>query len=187
MASDTPRPTTVTDDRLRGRRVGNLVAWRGIPYAAPPVGDTAAARAHSRSRHGPESETRPSSATPPVQHKKGLRCAREVPAEQRGLSDTQRARSRERRFRPASGDGVHPRWRVHHRDLGHRPLPGRSLVERGDIVYVSINYRLGALGYLDFTQFSTPERTFDSNLGLRDQVAALRMGAAQYRRIRWRS
>lgn len=50
---------------------------------------------------------------------------------------------------------------------------GVSLVERGDIVYVSINYRLGALGYLDFTPFSTAERAFDSNLGLRDQVAAL--------------
>ncbi|MET0736526.1 MAG: carboxylesterase family protein, partial [Microbacterium sp.] len=34
--------------------------------------------------------------------------------------------------------------------------------------------RLGALGYLDFSQFSTLRRPFDSNLGLRDQIAALR-------------
>ena len=51
---------------------------------------------------------------------------------------------------------------------------GDTLVRRGDIVYVSLNYRLGALGYLDFSEYSTPERTFDSNLGLRDQLAALR-------------
>lgn len=50
---------------------------------------------------------------------------------------------------------------------------GRSLVTRGNIVYVSINYRLGALGFLDFTEFSTPRHHFDANLGLRDQVAAL--------------
>ena len=53
------------------------------------------------------------------------------------------------------------------------PRNGEALVRDGGIVYVSINYRLSALGYLDFTRFSTPERPFDSNLGLRDQVAAL--------------
>ncbi|WP_207456353.1 carboxylesterase/lipase family protein [Herbiconiux sp. SYSU D00978] len=49
---------------------------------------------------------------------------------------------------------------------------GRRLAERG-VVYVSLNYRLGALGYLDFTRYSTAEHPFESNLGLRDQVAAL--------------
>ena len=44
----------------------------------------------------------------------------------------------------------------------------------GRVVYVSFNYRLGPLGYLDFTRYSTPEREFASNLGLRDQVALLR-------------
>lgn len=50
---------------------------------------------------------------------------------------------------------------------------GDSLVERGDVLVVTVTYRLGALGYLDFSQFSTPARTFESNLGLRDQIAAL--------------
>ena len=53
------------------------------------------------------------------------------------------------------------------------PTQGEGLVRRGGIVYVSLNYRLGALGYLDFSRYSTPERPFESNLGLRDQVAAL--------------
>ncbi len=51
---------------------------------------------------------------------------------------------------------------------------GHRLARTGDVVYVSVNYRLGALGYLDFSSFSTPERPFDTNLGLRDQLAALR-------------
>ncbi|CAM4025920.1 carboxylesterase/lipase family protein [Smaragdicoccus niigatensis] len=45
---------------------------------------------------------------------------------------------------------------------------GERLARKGDIVYVSINYRLGALGYLDLSLFGFP-----TNLGIRDQVAAL--------------
>jgi para-nitrobenzyl esterase len=50
---------------------------------------------------------------------------------------------------------------------------GARLAVRGDVVVVSLNYRLGAFGYVDFGEFGTPERPFDTNLGLRDQVAAL--------------
>lgn len=60
------------------------------------------------------------------------------------------------------------------RGTGSAPAyAGDSLVEGGDVVLVTVNYRLGALGFLDFTQFSSPQRTFESNLGLRDMVAAL--------------
>jgi para-nitrobenzyl esterase len=53
------------------------------------------------------------------------------------------------------------------------PRNGEALVREGGVVYVSVNYRLGALGYLDLTRYSTPERPIEANLGLRDQVAAL--------------
>jgi para-nitrobenzyl esterase len=49
----------------------------------------------------------------------------------------------------------------------------RTIVRSGRTVYVAVNYRLGALGYLHFARFSTRTRRFESNLGLRDQVAAL--------------
>jgi para-nitrobenzyl esterase len=49
----------------------------------------------------------------------------------------------------------------------------KPLVERGNVVVVTINYRLNGFGYIDLSDYSTPERQFDSNLGLRDQVAAL--------------
>jgi para-nitrobenzyl esterase len=50
---------------------------------------------------------------------------------------------------------------------------GKAFLRTDQVIYISFNYRLGALGYLDFTRYSTPARTFDSNLGLRDQVMAL--------------
>ncbi|MCK1992781.1 carboxylesterase/lipase family protein [Peribacillus muralis] len=48
---------------------------------------------------------------------------------------------------------------------------GHVMAKNGDVVVVSINYRSGALGFLDFTE---EDDQFETNLGLRDQVASLR-------------
>lgn len=50
---------------------------------------------------------------------------------------------------------------------------GESLVRRDDIVYVNFNYRLGLVGWLQLDQYSTKNRPIETNLGLRDQQAAL--------------
>lgn len=46
---------------------------------------------------------------------------------------------------------------------------GRALVERGDVVLVTINYRLGVLGYLDLPELDGAT----ANAGQLDQIAAL--------------
>jgi para-nitrobenzyl esterase len=59
--------------------------------------------------------------------------------------------------------------------LGSSATPlydGAALARRG-CVYVSVNYRLGALGCLDLSSLTTSDTTFDSNLYLRDLVLAL--------------
>lgn len=59
--------------------------------------------------------------------------------------------------------------------LGSSATPiydGAALARRG-CVYVSANYRLGALGCLDLSSLSTPDHPIESNLFLRDLVLAL--------------
>ena len=59
--------------------------------------------------------------------------------------------------------------------LGSSATPlydGAALARRG-CVYVSVNYRLGALGCLDLSSLSTPDTPIESNLFLRDIVMAL--------------
>ena len=65
----------------------------------------------------------------------------------------------------ATGDGLHPRWRVHDRN-GRAPAFDGTAFAGDGIVLVTINYRLGAEGFLALSGGST-------NIGLRDQIAAL--------------
>ena len=50
---------------------------------------------------------------------------------------------------------------------------GTALTAGGDVVVVTVNYRVGAFGFLDLSSFSTPTRRFESNTGLHDVILAL--------------
>jgi para-nitrobenzyl esterase len=54
-----------------------------------------------------------------------------------------------------------------------RSYDGAKLAARGDMVVVTFNYRLGALGFVDLRAFAGNGFNPASNLGLRDQLAAL--------------
>ncbi|MCP4427564.1 MAG: carboxylesterase/lipase family protein, partial [Chloroflexi bacterium] len=51
---------------------------------------------------------------------------------------------------------------------------GTNIAERGDVVLVSIQYRLGALGWLYLDELGGKEFQYSKNNGLLDQVAALK-------------
>ena len=154
---------------VRGVAVDDdLRVWRGIPYAAPPVGD------------------RRFRAPTPPRPWTGVRDATTF-----GAAPPQRLP-----FRPAAqGDEDCLTVNVVAPCASGAPRPvlvwiyggaftngssalsiygGHELVRRGDAVFVSFNHRLGVLGFTDLTRYSTPGRPIESNLGLRDQVAALR-------------
>ncbi|UCD08665.1 MAG: carboxylesterase/lipase family protein [Dehalococcoidales bacterium] len=58
---------------------------------------------------------------------------------------------------------------------GSEPLTdGTKLASRGDVVVVSINYRLGLLGFLNLDEITGGRIPSSGNEGLLDQVAALR-------------
>ncbi|MEU8896263.1 carboxylesterase/lipase family protein [Nocardia sp. NPDC048505] len=161
------------DGIVRGRRGRRVLRWRALPYAAAPLGEW-------RFR-----------APQPVRPWTGARDATEF-----GFAAMQHragARIGPRQYQPTSEDSLtlnvtapvtpsatpRPVLVFIHGGgylMGTSALglySGARLALRGDAIVVSINYRLGAFGYIDFSEYSTPERPFDSNLGLRDQVAAL--------------
>lgn len=173
----------VTGGQIEGVVRRGLRMWRGIPYAAPPVGEL---RFRAPAPVVPWSGIRPAHDFGPVapQDRNGqfLGPSSNVPMSEDCLTLNVMAPL-------APPEHPHPG----HPHPGH-PLPvmvfihggaysvgssreirkqGEGFVRTGGVVFVTLNYRLGALGYLDFTSFSTPERAFESNLGLRDQVAAL--------------
>jgi para-nitrobenzyl esterase len=140
--------------------------WRGIPYAAPPVGER---RLRAPEPVEPWTGTRDATRFGPVapQDRKGpfSGAAAGTPQSEDCLTLNVIAPALPARALPvmvyihggAYGVGSPA-------DASFR---GVNFARRG-VIHVTLNYRLNALGYLDFSEFG-----FDNNLGLRDQVAAL--------------
>ena len=169
-----PRPIDVPDDpgvvqtesgALRGLVSSDHRLFAGIPYAAPPVGAL---------RWQPP-EPVPGWTGFRDATRAGPRCVQDVDNDvdkretERGLPDAEcvdaTAVGRTRPvmvwihgggFVNGSGDIYDARW----------------LAGRGDVVVVTINYRLGALGFLAHPALGPPGDV--GNYGLADQQAALR-------------
>ncbi len=156
----------------RGLTLRGVAMWRGLPYAAPPVGDL---RFRAPAPAEPWTGVRDATGFGPVapQSRSGnfVGAAKDAAMSEDCLTLNV--------LRPVTGERGLPVMVFIHGGAyavgssAEHPRNGETLVKEGGIVYVSMNYRLGVLGYLDFTRYSSPERPFESNLGLRDQVAAL--------------
>ncbi len=172
MATDAAPRARTTLGEVSGLFKDELLAFRGLPYAAPPVDDL-------RFR-----------APQPMPPWDGVRKAAEfgpVPPQAKSSIPLTGNRARKQsedclQLNVLTAD-VEPDSRpvvVYFHSgsyvpgsISVPPYDGDGLVRAGGVVYVSVNHRVGALGWLDLSEFSTPERKFEANLALRDQVAAL--------------
>src|SRR6478672_602580 len=161
------------DGPVRGVDDGVVTSWKGVRYAAPPVDDL-----RWRAPEPPKkwSEVADAGAFGPV-------CPQ--PVEPRIPIDLGAPQGDDcltlniwASSDIAGGDRKPVMVWIHGGAyvLGSANQPlydGRVLADGGDVVVVTVNYRLGAFGFLDLSSFSTPGRRFDSNLGLRDVLHAL--------------
>ena len=152
---------------LAGLTRGRVTVWLGVPYAEPPVG---------RRRFTVPEKVRPWRGTRPATEAGGA-------AEQRAA-----VTASARRLGTPGEDCLYLNVASPTEPAPPRPVlvwihggaftsgsgalyDGSELAASGDIVVVTINYRLGVFGFVDLA--SVTDAQVPSNLGLRDQIAAL--------------
>ena len=145
--------------------------FKGIPYAAPPVGDL---RWQAPRPAVPWQGVRAATAFGPACAQAHDLRRHQLQGDERGLPQPEHLDAGEDWRPTAAGDGVDSRRRLRGRCRG----PSRATTARPSrgkgVVLVTINYRLGVFGF-----FAHPELTRESgrnasgNYGMLDQVGAL--------------
>ncbi|WP_031469475.1 carboxylesterase/lipase family protein [Sciscionella sediminilitoris] len=149
--------------RVAGQRSGSLAIFRGVPYAQPPVG-----------------ALRFASPRPPVPWS-GVRDATSfaAPSYQLILPGGSEDSLYANVWTPDT-EGKRPVLVYIHGGgwlLGAGSEPtydGARLAERGDLVVVTFNYRLGPFGFGHHEELADPVTGSNANWGLQDQAALLR-------------
>ena len=158
--------------RVEGFTRDGVLEFRGIPYARPPVGPL---RFCAPQREEPWSGIRSARDFGPSAPQRPL--ALPLPGMDVGICDEDCLTLNV--TTPAADAGGRPVlvW-IHGGGFvigaGSQPLyDGAALARRGDLVVVTINYRLGPLGFLHLAELCPGLDGAVGNAGLRDQVAAL--------------
>lgn len=169
---------TVVETRsgtLRGMDLGPVLAWKGIPYAAPPVGAL-----RFQPPQPPEVWTGVREATicGPISLQLPFVLANgslEVTMPEQQSEDCLYLNI----WAPPPDGKARPVmvW-LHGGSLlngsgSQADYDGADFAEQGDLVLVTLNYRLGVLGFLYLAQLGGEAYASSGNCGLLDQVAAL--------------
>lgn len=168
-----PTMVETTAGRVEGRDDGDLRVFRGIPFARPPVGPL---------RFRPPQPAEPWTGVRDARHAGPIAPQNPSPLEQ--LFAANRPPMDEdclslNVWTPGPDDGARPVlvW-IHGGAFvtGSGATPwydGTSFARRHDLVVVTINYRLGALGFLHLADLGGEAYASSGNVGMLDQVAAL--------------
>ena len=173
MAEATTAIVETSSGKIEGAFRKGLYIFRGIPYATPPVGEgrwLPPAPPEPWGRVRPAKEFAPNAPQPPM----GIQF----------LEPPEKL--------PQSEDCLYLNIWTPGLDGAKRPVivwihgggftigagseviyNGRTLSTRGDVVVVTINYRLGALGFLNLNEVTKGKIPATGNEGLLDQVLAL--------------
>ncbi len=163
-----------THGPVRGVDDGTVKAWKAIRYAAAPVGDlrwrapeppTAWSEPADAGRVGPVC---PQPTDPKIPIDLGAPQGDDfLTLNVWAPPDTQPGAAKPVMLWVHGGAYI----------LGSSSQPlyhGRALAVGGDVVVVTVNYRLGALGFLELATLGADTDQFATNVGLRDVLAALR-------------
>lgn len=159
---------------IQGTTHNGVRVWRGVPFARPPVGPL-----RFRAPQPPDTWTTARDATTfgpmawqPRNMLGSVSFSSEPPPRQAN-EDCLTLNI----YAPASDDRQRPVMVWIHGGAYYAgyaaQYDGSRLAANGDVVVVTCNYRLGPFGYLDFSDLAGGDGPFDSNLGIRDQIAAL--------------
>jgi para-nitrobenzyl esterase len=159
--------------KLEGRRVGSAIQWRGVPFARPPVG---ARRFQPPASPAPWAGVRDATRFGPASLQPGS------PME--AMFGTTTGQTSEdclylNVFSPAGDGSALPVMVWIHGGAfvggsGSTPwYDGSTFAGNGDVVVVTINYRLGLLGFLHLAEAAGERYATSGNCGILDQVAAL--------------
>ena len=159
--------------KLRGQLQGNATVWKGVPYAKPPIGDR---RFRAPQPPEPWAEVRDALLFGPsaIQASNGImeflgNQADNTSEDCLYLNVWSPAADSRRRpvmvwihggaFTAGTGSG--------------QLYDGHSFATEGDVVVVTFNYRLGALGFLHLGDIGGDDFSGSCNCGILDQMAAL--------------
>ncbi|MEE4022014.1 carboxylesterase/lipase family protein [Gordonia sp. PKS22-38] len=166
---------TTTYGPVRGTRGDGVDIWRGIRYASPPVGELRWRRARPPERHDDVVDATTFGPVCPQERNPAIGLGKDASMSEDCLFLNV--------WRPDADRPLPVMVWLHGGAYvfgsGSQPLyEASTLARRGDVVVVTLNYRLGALGFVDLTSLdeTRPEgdpRRFESNVALSDVLLAL--------------